>query len=157
MLLNYFFNKNLIHKIAARGGNFLFLTLRKEYYDAIRENSDRCFQTALLWQPSLLGNLDTRSRIFEKSYDLDFESFKPTDVFVLFDNQKFRSTRIMKEIDNFPGVPLISVLDTDSIMLDGVFPIVGNDDSSIAIYFYSLFVSYSIGSSGKIMSDFVDD
>jgi len=48
MLLNYFFNKVLINKIAFTNANFLFLTSRREYYSTIRANADVCSQTALL-------------------------------------------------------------------------------------------------------------
>jgi ribosomal protein S2 len=48
MLLSYFSNKQLINKISLSGGNFLFLTSRKEYYETIRLNADACSQGAML-------------------------------------------------------------------------------------------------------------
>lgn len=153
MLLNYFFNRNLIQKIASKNGNFLFLTSRAEYYDTVRANADKCSQIALLWQPALLSKPDKRGEVFEKQYGA-CEAFHPgagkSNVFVLFDNEKYRSERVIGEMDQHMGIPLISVLDTDSILRRSMFPIVGNDDSSISIYFYSFFVAHAIICGRKI-------
>lgn len=158
LLFNYFSNKELIKKIAVGGANFLFLTSRKEYYSAVRRNADACSQTALLWRPSAIGNLNTRAEVLEElygedfSYDSGFDICSKPNVFVLFDNEKFKSRKLIKETERFRGVPLFSVIDTDSIAKNTMFPIIGNDDSVLSIYFYSLFVAYCIVSGRKLLN-----
>jgi len=110
-----------------------------------------------------LGDLKIRTEILDELYDSDnptsrfhTKSYPVPNVFVLFDNEKFKSKRLMGEVTKFLGVPLFSVMDTDSIVQSDIFPIMGNDDSSISIYFYSFFVAHSILSvrkSAQLISD----
>lgn len=147
MLLSYFSNKNLINKIAFFGGDFLFLTSRKEYYETIRLNADICSQAALLWRPAALSSIITRIEALDELYEsspsdaFNYKRFSKPNVFVLFDNEKSRSKRLIGETDIFLGVPLFTVMDSDSIVRRSMFPIFGNDDSSMSIYFYSFFCS----------------
>jgi ribosomal protein S2 len=135
--------------MAVGGANFLFITSRKEYYATLRTNADVSAQTALLWRQSAISNLNTRAEVLEELYaenfdDIGFNNYSKPNVFVLFDNEKFRSKKLIKETEHFRGVPLFSVVDTDSVEKGTIFPIIGNDDSVQSIYFYSLFVSYCI-------------
>lgn len=162
MLLNYFSNRRLINEMSFSGANFLFLTSRSEYYDTLRYSADKCEQAALSWRPSAIGNMNTRSEILEETYGEAAPysacySYLSPDVFVLFDNEKFRSERLLSELNQFSGVPLFSVMDTDSITNRILFPITGNDDSSLSIYFYSFFVAHCIVSAKKVIDpEFVD-
>lgn len=160
MLFTYFFNKKLIKSISSNGANFLFITGRSEYYDAIRHGADKCSQVALLWKPASLGNLNIRGEALEELYTerphkvYADECYPTPDVFILFDNDKFRSKRLINETDQFVGVPLFSVLDTDSLHSHHMYPIFGNDDSSMSIHFYSIFVAYAILSGKKTFNWF---
>ena len=87
----------------------------------------------------------------ENSDEQGFNNYSKPNVFVLFDNEKFRSKKLIKETEHFRGVPLFSVIDTDSIEKGTIFPIIGNDDSVQSIYFYSLFVAYCIVSGKKLV------
>lgn len=153
MLLSYFSNKRLINKMASSGSNFLFLTSRREYYETIRSGADKCAQVALLWSPAVLGNFNKRGEALEEQYGEKHPAHlgrQTPNVFVLFDNEKFRSQRLLVETSRFPGVPLFSVIDTDSLVVRSMFPIFGNDDSCMSLYFYSIFVAHCIVSGGRI-------
>ena len=153
LFLNMVLNKNLICKLSKNYVNFTFLTTRKEFSDILEHNSLNCFENYKLWTKGMFGcfhnqfffeNVNKTNKFHKFNFWFTFR----TDVVIMFNNTVLECKLPFLELRK-KNIPAFTFIDTDSIISNYFFPIYSNDDSLIAINFYSNFFSYIILKSKK--------
>lgn len=149
LFLNAIFNKNLIIKLSKNYVNFTFLTTRKEFIETLGENAFSCFENYKLWTQGMFSCFHNQN-LFEDElipinnfYKFNFWFTFRTDFVIMFNNTVSECKLPFLELRK-KHIPVMSFIDTDSIILNYFFPVYSNDDSLVSINFYSAFFSHII-------------
>jgi ribosomal protein S2 len=154
IILSLINNKSVLRKVVINNGNFLFLTSRDNYYSTITKHSNFCGEHSMNWFPSGISNPRINSTYFFKDKYVDLTmttkqlSIKNDAIFVdfvvLFDNDKFSTKYLLRELNGIYSAPVLSLFDVNSASTGNMYFMFGNTQLLSSVYFYSFFVALCI-------------